>query len=191
MIDSGSIQYCECQKRLEGLYLESHTWLVREAKKLTKHTEEAESLVSDLYVYLLEKCNPKIFYSTNTYNLFYCNKFLYSRWMNKVKILNKTKNAGLIGQEYTPWDEQSEILYDEELDKLVLDTYNKIQTELNDLNKTRMWPQAKIFQLYFGNDDTMETLAKKIGISKSTTFLAIKKIRSYLKAVIPNPNDEN
>jgi len=41
MIDSGSIQYCECQKRLEGLYIQSHQWLVREAKKLTKHTEEA------------------------------------------------------------------------------------------------------------------------------------------------------
>jgi predicted DNA-binding protein YlxM (UPF0122 family) len=52
-----------------------------------------------------------------------------------------------------------------------------------------MWPQAKIFTLYFDSDDTMESLAKKIGISKSTTFLAIKKIRTYLREVIETPED--
>jgi len=185
MIDSGSIQYCECQKRLEGLYIQSHTWLVREAKKLTKHTEEAESLVSDLYLYLLEKCNPKIFYSTNTYNLFYCNKFLYSRWMNKVKILNRTNLMETIHTDV------EDIPYDTEWDIKVQETHQQIMAELKQLERTRMWPASKIFQLYFESQDTMEETARKIGISKSTTFLAIKKVRSYLKEVIPNPNEKS
>lgn len=183
MIDSGSIQYCECQKRLEGLYLESHHWLVREAKKLTKHVEEAEGLVSDLYLYLLEKCNPKIFYGKTTYNLFYCNKFLHSRWMNKVKILNRTNLMETINIEI------EEIPYDWEKDTLINQTHQQVMNELQALERTRMWPQAKIFQIYFDSEDTMEQTARKIGISKSTTFLAIKKIRSYLKEVIPNPNE--
>jgi predicted DNA binding protein len=33
----------------------------------------------------------------------------------------------------------------------------------------------------------LDKLAKEIGISKSTTFLAVKKIRIYLKEVIENP----
>jgi predicted DNA-binding protein YlxM (UPF0122 family) len=37
------------------------------------------------------------------------------------------------------------------------------------------------------NDDTLQELADKIGISKSTCFIAIKKIRKHLKEVIDNP----
>ena len=55
MIDTGSIDYCNCEKRLEGLYIRSNGWLLNEAKKLTKHKEDAQELVSDLYLYLLEK----------------------------------------------------------------------------------------------------------------------------------------
>jgi SpoVK/Ycf46/Vps4 family AAA+-type ATPase len=184
MIDSGSLEWCECQKRVDGLYRESHIWLVREAKKLTKHTEEAEALVSDLYLYLIEKCNPKIFYSTNTYNLFYCNKFLYSRWMNKVKILNRTTLVE------NPKEDVIEMPYDWECDERIQRTHEQVMGELKALERTRMWPASKIFQLYFDSDDTMEEISQKIGISKSTTFLAIKKIRSYLKEVINNPFNE-
>lgn len=181
MIDSGSIEYCQCQKRLEGLYSQSHIWLIKEAKKLTKQTEEAEELVSELYQYLLEKCNPKIFYGLDTYNLFYCNKFLHSRWMNKVKRLNRTT---LVDEMQL---DREDTEYDTEWDLKVLETHQQIVSELKHLQQTRMWTSAKIFTLYFESDETMESLAKKIGISKSTTFLAIKKIRTYIKEVIIDP----
>ncbi len=184
MIDTGSIDYCNCERRVDGLYRESHIWLVREAKKLTKHKEDAEELVSDLYIYLLEKCNPKIFYGQNTFNLFYCNKFLHSRWMNKVKKMNRTTLKEWIDTE------EEYIEYNEGWDLQVMETHRQIIGELKALEQTRMWPQARIFSLYFESDDTMESLAKKIGISKSTTFLAIKKIRRYLNEVIPNPNEK-
>ena len=182
MIDTGSVDYCNCEKRLEGLYLQSHTWLVREAKKLTKHSEDAQELVSDLYLYLLEKCNPKIFYGADTFNLFYCNKFLHSRWMNKVKKKNRTTLKEFIDTE-EEWVE-----YNEDWDNKVMQTHKQIIDELKMLEQTRMWPAAKIFTLYFESDDTMESLAKKIGISKSTTFLAIKKVRRYLTEIIKDPN---
>ena len=40
------------------------------------------------------------------------------------------------------------------------------------------------------SDDTLDEVANKIKISKSTTFLAVKKIRKILKEVINNPFDE-
>jgi predicted DNA-binding protein YlxM (UPF0122 family) len=50
-----------------------------------------------------------------------------------------------------------------------------------------MWPQAKIFELYWMSDKTLDRVANDIGISKSTTFLAVRKIRRYLENVIDNP----
>jgi predicted DNA binding protein len=41
------------------------------------------------------------------------------------------------------------------------------------------------------SNDTLDEVAKKIGISKSTTFLAVRKIRNYLKESIDNPFKEN
>ncbi|MFN9903123.1 MAG: hypothetical protein ACK55Z_31005, partial [bacterium] len=82
-----------------------------------------------------------------------------------------------------------DIPYDWRKDEIVWELHQQIVRELKELERTRMWPQAKIFTLYFDSDDTMESLAKKIGISKSTTFLAIKKIRTYLREVIETPED--
>ena len=187
MIDSGSIQYCECERRLVGLHSESYNWLVRAAKKITKNHEEAEDLVSELYEYLHIKCNPKLFYGENTYNLYYCNKFLHSRFMNKVKKLNRVKNVGLIGQEYTPWEEQNDAEYDIEKDIALEKAHKEVIEELNRLQITKMWPQAKIFELYWMSDDTLDEVARKTKISKSTVFLAVKKVRRYLKDVVDNP----
>lgn len=187
IIDSGSIQQCECERRLVGLYNESNNWLVSAAKKITKNREEAEDLVQELYIYLHEKCNVKLFWGDNTYNLFYCNKFLHSRFMNKTKKLNRVKLMG----DYTAWEEQDEIIYDEERDLQIQRAHDQILNELKQLEKTKMWPQSKIFQLYWMSSDTLDEVAKKIKISKSTTFLAVKKVRKYLEQVIDNPYKED
>jgi RNA polymerase sigma factor (sigma-70 family) len=183
MIDSGSIQYCECERRLIGLHSESYDWLIRSAKKVTKQQEEAEDLVQELFIYLHEKCNPKLFYGENTYNLFYCNKFLHSRFMNKVKKLNRVK---LIG-DYTPWEEQDEVEYDTEYDIRLQKAHEEVIRELKKLEVTRMWPQGRIFELYWMSDKTLDEVANDTKISKSTVFLAVKKVRRYLKEVINNP----
>ena len=183
MIDSGSIQYCECERRLVGLHSESYSWLVRAAKKITKNHEEAEDLVSELYEYLHIKCNPKLFYGENTYNLYYCNKFLHSRFMNKVKKLNR---VSLIG-DYTALEQQDEIEYDVDKDIQLETAHREVIEELNRLQITKMWPQARIFELYWMSDDTLDEVARKTKISKSTVFLAVKKVRRYLKDVVDNP----
>ena len=183
MIDSGSL-CIECNRRLTNLYNESHKWLLSEAKKITKHNEESECLVSELYEYLHTKCNPKIFWGDNSYNLFYCNKFLHSRFMNKVKKLNRTTLV-----EVMP-DREDDIEYDTEYDIKLQTAHEEVIRELKKLEVTRMWPQGKIFTLYWMSDKTLDEVAKDIKISKSTTFLAVKKVRKYLKEVIENPFNE-
>jgi DNA-directed RNA polymerase specialized sigma24 family protein len=175
----------ECERRLSTLYNESHKWLVNEAKKITKNKEEAEDLVSELYEYLHLKRNPKIFWG-ESYNLYYCNKFLHSRFMNKVSKLNRT----VFGKD-TTFQYIVEEEYDEEKDLAMQKAHDDIMNELKSLQATKMWPQAKLFELYWMSDDTLDEVSVKIGISKSTTFLAVKKIRNYLKQVIENPFNES
>jgi RNA polymerase sigma factor (sigma-70 family) len=182
MIDSGSVEFCECERRLEGLHKESHIWLLKSAKKITKQQEEAEDLVQELYIYLHEKCNKKLFYGLDTYNLFYCHKFLHSRFMNKVTKLNRVK----YGYEGDDNDIQDSV-YDIELDLRLQKAHEEVMDELKRLQITKQWPQAKIFELYWCSDDTLDEVAKKTKISKSTVFLAVKKIRRYLKEVVDNP----
>jgi RNA polymerase sigma factor (sigma-70 family) len=176
---SGSLE-TECSNRLQTLYLESHNWLINIAKNVTKDQTNAEDLVQDLYVYLAEKCNPAIFWG-KSYNIMYCQQFLKHRWINKAK-----KNSKMFYREEIHSNE-IDVPYDEERDLEIQRTFDEVQSELKRLETTKLWPQSKIFQLYWCSDKTLDEVAKDIKISKSTTFLAVKKIRTYLKEVIDDP----
>jgi DNA-directed RNA polymerase specialized sigma24 family protein len=181
---TGSIQL-ECERRLSTLYTESHSWLLKSAKKITKNTEEAEDLCMELYEYLHNKCNPKLFWGDSSYNIMYCKKFLAHRFYNKTKKLNRITYVGIFHTE------ELEIPYDVDKDEKLEKAHREVIEELKKLQMTKMWPSAKIFELYWMSEDTLDEVAKKIGISKSTTFLAVKKIRKYLESVIENPFEEN
>ena len=59
------------------------------------------------------------------------------------------------------------------------------------MKTTRLWPSAKIYELYAFSDLTMEQLSDNIDVSKSTVFLNIKKIKLHLKELIDNPFKQN
>ena len=164
MISGSQELISECNQRLGILYETKHKWFLNEARKLTKSREESEDLVQELYEYLHTKCNPKIFYG-DSYNIFYCNKFLHSRYMNKTKKINKTIIVDRIK------DKPDEDIYDMDFDLRLEKAHNDVLSELNDLKRTKMWTSAKIFELYWMSNDTLDEVAKKIGISKSTTFM--------------------
>ena len=77
--------------------------------------------------------------------------------------------------------------YDKEYDKKLEVAYDTIKTELDKLKHTKLWPSAKLYELYAFADITLDELAKKIGISTSTTFLRVKQIKLLLKDKIDNP----
>jgi DNA-directed RNA polymerase specialized sigma subunit len=80
-------------------------------------------------------------------------------------------------------DEEYDIGYDESIEE----AHKEVIDELKRLERTKMWAPAKIFQLYMMSDKTLDEVAGAIGISKSTTFLSVKKIRQHLKEQIQNP----
>lgn len=176
----------ELKKRIEVLYKEHYIWLLQVAKNITKNELEAEDLIGDLMIYLLEKGTPKIYYK-NSINAMYCYRYLQTRWINKIVKYNKKKIrygiSTITKLGYEPIDE----VYSYEEDERIMESFELVQKELKRLSLTRDWPKVRLFDLYYGSDDTMLEVANKIGICKSTMFMNLKKIREHLKNTIPNP----
>jgi RNA polymerase sigma factor (sigma-70 family) len=170
----------ECNRRLENFYKDSSVWLHQVSYNITKNREESEDLVADLWEYLIKKCHPKLFWH-DSYNRMYAMAFLKHRWINKVKKLNRVKYVGEITHD-DPFEE-----YNYELDESIVKSHEEVLQELKRLQRTKLWTSAKLYELYWMGDDTLQELADKIGISKSTVFIQIKRMRKHLEKVINNP----
>jgi DNA-directed RNA polymerase specialized sigma24 family protein len=170
----------QCEKRLEHLYRESNTWLLQVAYNICKNKESSEDLVQECYEYLHLKQNPKLWYK-NSYNLIYCMHFIKHRWINKTKKLNRTTYVGEI------YNEDVFEEYDYDKDKDIQQAYTDVLDEIERLKKTKGFASAMLYELYWGSEDTLQEVADKIGISKSTVFLSIKKTRNHMKKIIKNP----
>mgnify|MGYP003648984846 CR=1 FL=1 len=60
---------------------------------------------------------------------------------------------------------------------LEFEKLDKIDLILNDL----YWYDKKVFELYYYESNTLDTLAKKTGISRNSLFTTIDKVREILK----------
>jgi len=175
---TGSIEQ-ETTKRLDVLYRKHNSWLQACAYNQSKNKEITQDLVQELYIYLGEKQNPKLFY-LDSFNLLYCHNFLSSRYINFIKRQNKSVSTN-------EWKDGPENKYNTEEDQKLEEAYDAVKKELSTLKVGKLWTSAKLYELYAYSDLTMDELSKKIGISKSTTFLNIKKIKEHLRNVIENP----
>jgi len=94
--------------------------------------------------------------------------------------------------QYIPnvYSESSDEVYDTDLDVGIMDAYDAVMNEINRLKKTKGFSSAMIYEIYWTGDDTLQEVADKIGISKSTVFTHLKRVRQHLKSVIKNPFNE-
>ena len=170
----------ETNKRLELLHNKSYKWLMSVAFNISKDKDIAEELVAELYLYLAERPNPAIWFN-DTFNLMYCRSFLQTRFINRIKVDNRTST---ISDDY----DVIETEYDIDKDELWERTHDMVVEELKRMEYTRQWAPSKLAQMYFFTEDmTLEKLASEIRISKSTAFLNVKKVKKHLKETIPNP----
>ena len=170
----------EHQKRLEVLFLKHHKWLSQCAYNISKDVDIGDDLVGQLYIYLAEKVNPALYYA-DSFNLMYARSFLSSRFLNKTK-----RDKKVIYCEEYDTDEAVEE-YDLQTDIAMENAYDNVLGELNHLKTTKLWSSARIYELYVFGEYTLDGLAKELNLSKSTVFLAVKKIKGHLKKQIQNP----
>lgn len=167
-------------RRLDILYREKNDWLMAAAYNITKNREWAKELVAELYTYIAEKGNPNIWYGADEYNMVYLHSFLRTRFINMLKSMKRFEELEL--------DEVEDIPYDADLDRRVQETYDSVVGEIMDLQKTKMWSSARLAELYYFTPEmTLDKLSKMIGISKSTSFLNVRKIRQHIQLNKKNP----
>ena len=171
----------ENNRRLEILFRQKNDWLMASSYNITKDRDAAEELVAELYTYIAERGNPNIWWGKDEYNMMYLYSFLKTRWINQIK--QRDKNIQLPEK----WDKVDEE-YNEELDIKMQECYDDIVNEINELQRTKMWSSAKLAELYFFTPNmTLDKLSKNIGISKSTSFLNIRKIKQHIRLTKKNP----
>lgn len=167
--------------RLEVLYKQHDKWLKACAFNISKNRDTAEELVSELYLYLAEKCNPQLYY-LNSFNLMYCHSFLKTRFINRIKV---DKRSVELNPHYDTIEEE----YDIDTDQRLEEAYDSVIDELKRLEqKPKIWASSRLYQMYaFDKEMTYEKISEEIGISKSTAYLNCKKIKKHLKENLKNP----
>jgi len=180
LFSTGSMQ--ENSDRLDVLYRKHHKLFMGTAYNITKNEVVAEDLVQDLYLYLGEKSREKLWYK-DSFNLLYCINFLQTRFLNKVKRDKKISYTADIKDNIVDTDYNTE--FDEKLDK----AYEQVLIEVKNLHNTNMWTSSKLYEIFWVTNPTMtlKELSETIGISNSTSFIHIKKVKEYLKQNIENP----
>lgn len=128
----------------------------------------------------MEKGNEKIYYK-DTFNLLYLHRFIKSRFIN-----NKKRNGRMTNTEWFDENVEDET-YDSELDNEIMIAYDKVMQEVDKLKDTKLWADALIFKLYFESDESLNELSKKLNVSKSTVFLSVKRIKTYIKELVDSP----
>lgn len=169
----------ETRDRLHHLHVSHSQQLEGMARKITGDRDVAEELVSDLYLYILEKPNAQIFYSTS-FNLYYCKLFLRSRFINRVK--KEPKRVGL-----TEAYHLEDIPYDDERDRRFEECWNDMLYQMDRMKKEKGWSSILLFEHYMMSDKTLEEVSKEIGISITTTFTNVNKAKKALRERLNNP----
>ena len=172
----------ENNRRLDILYRVKNDWLMSAAYNITKNREMAKELVAELYSYIAERGNPNIWYGIDDFNMMYLHSFLRTRHINMIKSNGKI-------QSLPDWHDEVEEEYNEEADIRIQKCYDDVVSEIQQLQRTKMWSSARLAELYFFSGDkmTLDKLSKDIGISKSTSFLNVKKIKQHIRLTKKNP----
>lgn len=109
--------------------------------------------------------------------------FLSSRWTNLVKRESKKSYPD-------KFKDTEDSVYNEDWDNELKRFEDDVKQELTKLRNSNMWSSAKLYEMYQFSDKTMEQLSNDINISKSTTFLNVKKIKQHLQQTITKPKKE-
>lgn len=169
----------ETQKRLDTLHRNHYKWLFSVGFKVSKSKIITEDLIQELYIYLWQRNDTKLFYK-DSFNLQYCRSFIHSRFYNLIKLENRyTDISDGYDKEDTP--------YDEEFDRKIDESYDEVIRELQSMKKQKGWSSAMLAEMYWVNDMTFEELANEISISKSTAFINVRKVKERIKDKIENP----
>ena len=169
--------------RVAALYKKHNSWLTACAFNLTGNKEEAENLIQDVYLQLLEMPNlEKIIYNTTDLNLFYLYKIIKSKFLNNIKSAQKLNKVALKPELA---DTKAEEEYSEEEDE---NTERLLLLVTETLSGSMHWFDSKLFTTYISEDHSIQSLSDATKISKNAIFTSLRKTKLLIRK---KAQDEN
>ena len=162
---------------------------------LTKNKEDIDNAVQELFIYFLERPElvKKIYDKdgldgitrygavvlrralTSTRSPFY---YQYKKYYTHIDSFTSNVTYDVIETgEVSPKKNLYNIAEEPAVKNLEFEKLDKIDYVLNDL----YWYDKKVFELYYYEGNTLDSLAKKTGISRNSLFTTIDKVREILK----------
>lgn len=155
-------------KLLEKLSKRDKDWM-RMAQSFGLDKETSRDLVQEMYLKLYEKTTyDKIKYGDDDVNTFYVyvtlRNLFYDRKRSKVSFV--------------------ELKEDFEYEESSNDCKHLLEEMLEDISETienLHWYDRKIFEIYYGNNETIRQLSEGSKISSSSIFNTLKNVRTKIK----------
>jgi RNA polymerase sigma factor (sigma-70 family) len=157
---------------VEIVYRNHNKWLNQVAYNFTNNKLDAEELVQDLYLRLMEMADISKIKYNNTVNLYYLYKMLRSIFLNqqKVKINALPIDEELVNLHFEEYDYASDNEHEETIKRV-----NEI------LEKDVYWFDSKLFRVYIEENHSIKSLSKATKISSSTIWTSLSKTKAYIK----------
>jgi len=156
------------------------------ALKVTKgNREDAQDLTQEVYLIMLEYDQSKLLQIvSNGHLLFWVTRIMLNQYQSSKPSAFKKKHKPLAIDENAivsvlKADDLQEVI-DEDVEYYrKLSLINVAMDDLHFYDKT-------LFRVYYESDHTIRSLAKVTGISTTSIFLTIKKVRNYIKDEVKN-----
>jgi RNA polymerase sigma factor (sigma-70 family) len=162
--------------------------------KYTKDREQVDDAVQELYLYFLQM-NPdtlkKIYHKDGLDGITGYGTVVLRRALTSprspfyYKYKKYYTNLAGVNMTNTSMDNFHKSIYnlpqEEEVENIGFQKLDKIDAALSEM----YWYDRKVFELYYYEEgNTLDSLAKKTGISRNSLFTTIDKVRTLLKSIL-------
>lgn len=156
---------------VQHTYKKHHNWLSQVAYNFTQNKDNADELIQELYLKMMEMADCKKIMYNNDVNLFYLYKMVRSIHLNGLK---KQTNHLQIDDDLVnlPADSYS-VDADNEFER-VLELTNEALDSIH-------WFESKLLRVYLEDNHSIQSLHNATGISNSTIFTSMKKTKQYVR----------
>ena len=157
-------------KLLEKLSKRDKDWM-RMAQSFGLDKETSRDLVQEMYLKLYDKTSyEKIKYGDDDVNTFYVYVTLRNLFYDTKR--NTTS--------FVPYNENIEVYESEEQKQSKLDL-EKLLEDVSNTIESLHWYDKKIFEIYYGDNETIRQLSEGSKISSSSIFNTLKNVRTKIK----------
>jgi len=167
---------------ISHLYNTQHKWLLACAYNLTKNYDDAEEIVQQLYLQLLEMDNlDKIIYQGDSLNQYYIYKIIKSLFIKSTKVeshstITPVIEDTLVGDDYM--EEDGGINH-------------RVQGYIHDALESAGWFNKRLWEVYCNEKHSIVSLHKATKISTSTIWSSQQQLKKFIKLYVQQKLKQN